>query len=53
MHSTDKQGGSRPDSTADSYFRCAYCGASKPSTAVEYSALGFPRCPVCETSHGP
>jgi len=53
MASTDRDSGSSVDNSPVSYFRCAYCGASERSTAIEYSALGFPRCPVCRTDHGP
>ncbi len=55
MQTTDTQvGGGEPTGDGSiSYFRCAYCGASERSTEIEYSALGFPRCPVCQTRHGP
>ena len=39
--------------SSTSYFRCAYCGASERSQDIEYSDLGYPRCPVCLTRHGP
>lgn len=30
-------------------FECGHCGATARSTAVEYTLLGFPICPECET----
>ncbi|MFB6179487.1 MAG: hypothetical protein ABEI77_07175 [Halorientalis sp.] len=52
MQTTDNKGRGSSGGPS-SYFRCAYCGASKRSTDIEYSALGFPQCPVCRTAHGP
>jgi len=55
MQVTDRQteGGEPAAAAAVSYFRCAYCGASTESNTVSYDRLGYPRCPVCGTEHGP
>ncbi|NUE02429.1 hypothetical protein HUB97_07995 [Halorubraceae archaeon YAN] len=34
----------------ESYFRCKSCGTVKRSTSVEYTVLGFPICPACNTA---
>lgn len=44
--------GSAEDTSAR-YFQCNVCNATAPSAAIEYTALGYPRCPDCGFAHGP
>jgi|APHM01.1.fsa_nt_gi hypothetical protein len=40
-------GPQRDASEVDSEFDCPRCEVTRPSTAVQYDALGYPVCPVC------
>lgn len=53
MQSEKQGGGAAARESSPSYFSCDCCGVIARSTEIQYTDLGYPRCPDCGTRYGP